>query len=332
MGADRLHFAITQGGLSVPDGASAALVGAQADPAWSRVDLGDVTVVQTSAVQTAAWAALGVRTCLDWPAVDWALVTLPPARALAEARIAQASARLPKGALIVVDGDKACGVESVLKSSKGRVPVLGQVSKAHGKVFWFENAPVFDDWQAVPREVAPGFHTLPGVFSADGPDPASKLLLSALPDSLPGVIADLGAGWGYLSAHLLQRSGVQRVHLVEDDRTALDCAQANLHDARAKMHWADATTWISPELMDAVVMNPPFHAGKKGDPALGRAFIRAARQMLRPSGALWMVANRHLPYESELTACFRKVTELPGAAGFKIFHASHPLRGGRSGA
>lgn len=332
MGADRLHFAVTQGGLVLTDTGRVALVGTQADPAWRTVGLGDVKVVQTSAVQTAAWSALGVAVQADWPVSDWALITLPPARALAEARIALAADRLPQGALIVVDGDKACGVESVLKAIKARVPVLGQVSKAHGKVFWFENAPVFDDWQAAARQVAPGFHTLPGVFSADGPDPGSKLLLSALPETFSGVIADLGAGWGYLSAHLLQRPGVQRVHLVEDDRTALECAQANLQDARAQMHWADATTWVSPELMDAVVMNPPFHAGKKGDPALGRAFIRAARQMLRPSGALWMVANRHLPYESELTACFRKVTELPGASGFKIFHASHPLRGGRPGA
>lgn len=332
MAADRFHFAITRGGLSVPDAARVALVGAQADPAWRALALGDVVVLQTSAVQTGAWSALGVAVQADWPASDWALITLPPARALAEARIALAAAQLPKGALIVVDGDKACGVESLLKAIKARVPVLGQVSKAHGKVFWFENSPVFDDWRAVPRQVIPGYHTLPGVFSADGPDPGSDLLLSSLPDTLSGVIADLGAGWGYLSGHLLQRPGVKRVHLVEDDRTALDCAQANLDDARAQVHWADATTWVSPELMDAVVMNPPFHAGKKGDPALGRSFIRAACQMLRPSGALWMVANRHLPYESELTACFRKVTELPGAAGFKIFHASHPLRGGRSGA
>jgi 16S rRNA (guanine1207-N2)-methyltransferase len=75
-----------------------------------------------------------------------------------------------------------------------------------------------------------------------------------------------------------------------------------------------------------VVMNPPFHTGREGDPELGRAFITAARRCLRPKGTVYMVANRHLPYETTLEQCFAKVLELPGNGRFKLFQASRPKR------
>ena len=78
-----------------------------------------------------------------------------------------------------------------------------------------------------------------------------------------------------------------------------------------------------------VVMNPPFHEGRKGVPDLGRAFIRNAAANLSPSGQLFMVANRHLPYEAALREHFREVTELSGDNRFKLFAASRPARPNR---
>ena len=48
--------------------------------------------------------------------------------------------------------------------------------------------------------------------------------------------------------------------------------------------------------------------------------------MLAAHGKLWMVANRHLPYEAALREHFRNVEELPGDGGFKLFHATRPLK------
>ena len=115
-----------------------------------------------------------------------------------------------------------------------------------------------------------------------------------------------------------------RLDLVESDHFALDCAKRNVSDLRAEFHWADARDWNG--VYDAVVMNPPFHTGREGDPDLGRAFITAARRCLRPKGTVYMVANRHLPYETTLEQCFAKVLELPGNGRFKLFQASRPKR------
>ena len=116
------------------------------------------------------------------------------------------------------------------------------------------------------------------------------------------------------------------MHLVENDRLALDAARLNVTDTRANFHWADALGWQTPELAHHVVTNPPFHVGRAADPSLGQAFIRAAAAILKPKGHLWLVANRHLPYESTLKDAFRTVELHAENPSFKIFHATSPNR------
>ena len=73
---------------------------------------------------------------------------------------------------------------------------------------------------------------------------------------------------------------------------------------------------------DVIVSNPPFHAhGREGRPDIGRAFIAAAAAALKPGGALWLVANRHLPYEDVLDARFGEVSEVASSGAFKVIHA-----------
>jgi len=152
------------------------------------------------------------------------------------------------------------------------------------------------------------------------------LLAAALPKKLPKRMADFGAGWGYLSRAVLARDSVESLDLVEAEARALDCARLNITDPRANFHWADIRHWQGRELLDGIVCNPPFHSGREGDPGLGRAFIEAAAKALNPKGQLWLVANRHLPYEEILHEKFRQVTELEGNFWFKLFHAQRPSR------
>lgn len=253
-----------------------------------------------------------------------ALVCLPRARGAARDLIAQALGCT--AGPVLVDGQKTDGVDALLRECRARVPVGEPVIKAHGKLFVVPGGADFDDWRAVRAEVTPGFITLPGVFSADGVDAGSAALAAALPEKLPSRMADLGAGWGWLSAQVLGHAGVESLDLIEAEAEALDCARANVPDGRARFHWADATRFTPEVPYQGVVMNPPFHAGRAGDPGLGQAFVAAAARMLTPGGTLWMVANRHLPYRPTLEAHFREVEELPcpDAPGFRLTRASGP--------
>ncbi|SNS13307.1 class I SAM-dependent methyltransferase [Antarctobacter heliothermus] len=326
MSADRLSYALATGGLVLPDSGTIALFGAPGDALLDALDPSRVEVIQGFFPDHAAWQRRGVTTRTDvvgpYAAV---VVTLPRARNLAELRIAQASALTPDG-LVIVDGAKTDGIESIAKALRARLPLLGQVSKAHGKCLWFQGGVDLSDWHHAPARLPSGDLTAPGVFSADGPDPASQALAAALPDTLKGRFADLGAGWGWLSRAALTRPGLTELHLVEADKTALDCARENVTDPRAAFHWADATDWTPPAALDGVIMNPPFHQGRKADPQIGRAFVTAAARMLAPHGRLWLVANRHLPYETALGETFRETSEIGGDTRFKILHAAKPTR------
>lgn len=315
---------MTAGGLVLPAEGRIALVGAPGDMALGVLDPARCEAIQTFFPDHAAWKARGLtaRTALEGHYAA-AIVTLPRARDLAEDLVAQANAR---AGLVVIDGAKTDGVDSILKALRGRVTLDGQVSKAHGKCAWFAGGADLSDWRRGPVTLASGDVTAPGVFSADGPDPASVALAAALPATLKGRFADLGAGWGWLAREVLRREGVTQLHLVEAEHAALDCARRNVSDPRAVFHWADATTWTPPAPLDGVVMNPPFHAGRKADPQIGRAFIAAAARVLAPHGQLWLVANRHLPYESALTEAFREVAETGGDSRFKVLHAARPTR------
>ncbi|MCR9107705.1 MAG: class I SAM-dependent methyltransferase [Rhodobacteraceae bacterium] len=269
-----------------------------------------------------------VTTAAAGPA-DAVHVTLPRSRELAKGLLAQAE-KLAGDGLVIIDGAKTDGIDAILKFAKSRVAIDGQMSKAHGKIFWFSAANAFEDCALPePAVLESGWITQPGVFSADGPDAGSEALVRVLPQSLKGRGADLGGGWGFLTRHLLYLKGVSHVDLVEADHRALACAQLNVTDDRVAFHWADATTWGPPGSLDWVVSNPPFHTSRVPDASLGQDFIRSAARLLKPKGTFVMVANRHLPYETTLSSCFAQVQELDGDNRFKILQADQPISAGK---
>ncbi len=323
----RLSLALDDAGLVLPDGPIAVFhPGQNAD--LSDLPKAGVEVITGFRPDVDHFTALGLD-CVTEPGsqYDAAIVCASRARQKSQADIARAAALAP---LVIVDGAKTDGIDSLLRACRKRVAVSGPINKAHGKLFWFDASgatEAFADWaEGGAHEAAPGFVTRPGVFSADGIDPASAALADVLPAKLGRDVADLGAGWGYLADRALERDSIERLHLVEAEHAALDCARMNVTDNRAVFHWADALGWTPEAPLDAVIMNPPFHTGRNADPSLGRAFIAAAARALKPGGQLWMVANRHLPYEAALAAAFGEVTPLTGDNRFKLFHARRPSR------
>jgi len=207
---------------------------------------------------------------------------------------------------------------SVSSKSKCRVVLLraDRISRPEVLDTWIE--------AAAPRVLADGgLLSCPGVFSWAHPDRGSRLLLDHLPPGLAGCGMDLGCGNGYLSCHVLGRYvGITAWHAVDVDAVALDCAARNLQDLQTTCsvhtHWLDATRERMPGGMDVVLMNPPFHKDKADIIALGQAMIKAARSSLKSSGSLFLVANRHLPYELLLYQSFEQVSALFEGEGYKV--------------
>ena len=318
----RLSLAIEKGLIAVPDQGRIAVFGAREGTDLSALPKDRVEVIQRHFPDHKAFLDAGFD-CAVTPGGPYVLsiVALPRAKAEAHATIAEAR-RLTTGPL-VIDGQKTDGIDSVLKEMKRRAEVAETLSKAHGKLF-VSTGGSFDDW--IPAEDAPidgGFATAPGVFSADGIDPGSAALIDALPDKMTGHVVDLGAGWGLLADAVLSR-GASSVDLVEADHAALDAAKKNITDPRARFHWADARDFVPETAPAHVVSNPPFHTARSADPSLGQDFVRSAGRMLSRHGTLWLVANRHLPYERTLEETFRDVQTLGKTAQYKLYRASRP--------
>jgi len=324
MGKSRLSLALA----GVPDG-SVAVFCAVADTDLSALPQQNVAIITGFKPDHAVWTSRGYA-CDVQPHGEYAsaVVIIPRAKAQARALIAQALS-LTNGGPVWVDGQKTDGIDSLWKDCRARAEITDMVTKEHGRAFCIVgDAADFSDWAALtPAPLPEGFVTAPGVFSSDGIDPGSAMLAEALPQDLKGQVADLGAGWGYLSARLLANCPkVAAVHLIEADHAALECARKNVTDPRATFHWQDATRFRLPDAMDHVICNPPFHTGRKAEPALGVSFLKAAAAQLKASGSLWVVANRHLPYERDLATLFRSVTEVAGNNSYKILRAIGPAR------
>ncbi|MEP5089373.1 MAG: methyltransferase, partial [Paracoccaceae bacterium] len=279
----RLTLALNGGGLALPESGTIAVFHPRGDADLTNLPTERAVLIQPLRPDHDALSALGYHCVTDTDAATGrfaaSLIYLPRSKAQARGLIA-AAATLTDG-FLMIDGQKTDGIDSLMREVKKRAPLIGSLSKAHGKMCWLAaDSSDWSDWAVETSQVDDIFSTVPGVFSADGIDPASKMLADHLPEKLGKCVADLGAGWGYLSARVLERENVRQIQLVEADNTALSCARANIADARAHFHWEDATTWQSPDRFDAIVMNPPFHIERRANPALGRAFVVAAARLL----------------------------------------------------
>ena len=311
------------------------VLGLNVEPHPVLADFGTVDCLQPMAPISDALNEAGHR-LIETPGTGYALTLIRASRhrALTRGWLAEGWAATVEGGTLALSGAKTDGIDSVIKELKkaGLEPEVQ--AKAHGKLAVFtrrgEPPAIFGTWTdaLTPAPNRDGYLTSPGVFSHDHADAGSALLAEAFGPAIKGRVADLGAGWGYLSARLLDSGAeVTELHLVEADRLALDLARRNVSDPRAVFHWLDATRSDRlPQPMDTVIMNPPFHSGRAGEPALGQAFIRSAAAMLKQRGDLWLVANRHLPYEKALGEAFRTVREIKSTSGFKIIRAEHPFR------
>lgn len=267
----------------------------------------------------------------------YALVLLLPPRQRDEARalMARAIAHTAPGGRVIASATNNEGARSSEADLAQIAGPLDVMTKNKCRVFWtaplhgVANPELASQWLKLDaaQPIDDGrFMSRPGVFAWDRIDPASALLASHLPADLKGRAADLGAGFGYLSAQLLTRcAGISSLDVYEAERRALELSRLNLASFEARVavnyHWHDVTTGLS-GTYDLIVMNPPFHTGTREDrPDIGRRFIIAAANALRSGGRLLLVANRHLPYESVLTTSFGRVRTIAQADGFKIIEA-----------
>ncbi len=239
-----------------------------------------------------------------------------------EALVSRASAFCADGAKIVIAGEKTSGIASLRKRLSQFITIQGSMAKNHATAFWLSNSgdlrcASFGKKMSHPE----GYQTDAGMFSPEKIDLGSKLLADHIDKGVQGAVADFGAGWGYLSQQVIVQGSPTSLDLYEAHWPSLQAAKANLKASShlpIEFHWIDITSEAVKRRFNWIVMNPPFHTGRKTEPSLGQQFIEAAARSLKTRGCLLMVANAGLPYEKTLAENFARVEKLDQRDGFKI--------------
>jgi len=307
-----------------------------ARPHAGLADWGELAGWQPWRQHADGWDASG-RARAEKPEGQWPVVLALPGKSRDEtlATFAIAHDLLEPGGVLIAALPNDSGAARFEKELASAAGAVDSIQKNKCRAFlarrdrdW--NVGKLVEWRTLAEPAAISgtpFSTIPGIFSAGRIDAGSALLAAHLPPSLHGRVADLGAGWGYLTDAILTKCPrVTALDLFEADARALGMARRNLagHGGECALgfHWHDVAQGLPDSgAYDAVVMNPPFHEGKRTDISLGEAFLATAAAALRPGGTLVMVANRQLPYEATLTRLGMHPRLVIQDATFKILTA-----------
>lgn len=264
---------------------------------------------------------------------DGAVIYWPKAKQQGLMLTQHIASKLLAGGTLVLVGDNKSGLKSAVKHlSKAGINAQKIDSARHCSVYACQIDSTIpdvkvEDWLQEYSVEINGIklilNTLPGVFSSDGLDDGTELLLNNLNINGPKRILDFACGNGVIACYLKKRYPDANVQLSDINGLALYCAQINLGKNQV-----DGTIIPSNVLdnvtdrFDAIVSNPPFHTGLKTDYDITSRFLTSAKEHLNSAGSLTLVANRFLPYPDQIESCFGKLTTIAKNNKFSVYQAN----------
>jgi len=165
------------------------------------------------------------------------------------------------------------------------------------------------------------FETDAGVFSRDGVDKGTALLLNALPD-LQGDVLDLGCGWGAVGISVAKAYPGARVTMVDINSRAVELSikNARKNGVSARVMESDGFSALGEEKFSFILTNPPIRAGKQ---VIYDLFAKSAGHLL-PGGSLYLVIRKQQGAPSALAylnTVFPKVQVVERGGGFWVIRA-----------
>lgn len=134
------------------------------------------------------------------------------------------------------------------------------------------------------------FYTDNGVFSKDGLDFGSRLLLESIPlEEVGGKILDMGCGYGVFGIVLASITKCQ-ADMVDVNLRALHLAKMNVQENRVQgisVFESDTYTNVT-DKYSCIVTNPPIRAGKK----VVYDILFNAKDYLEENGKLFLVIRK----------------------------------------
>ncbi|TDK26985.1 methyltransferase domain-containing protein [Arthrobacter crusticola] len=169
--------------------------------------------------------------------------------------------------------------------------------------------------------------TSSGLFSPDGIDKGTAILLGSVPEPRGTRLLDVGSGWGPLALTLALKAPAAQVYAVDVNERCI----ALTRDNAARLGLANVSAGtpddVDPSLeFDTIWSNPPIRIGK----AELHALLLRWLPRLAPGGEAWLVVQKNLGADSLqrwLTASLPPgftVRRADSAKSFRILHITRP--------
>lgn len=144
-----------------------------------------------------------------------------------------------------------------------------------------------------------------GAFAGAKLDIGTRVLLEALAEldlSAAVTVVDLGCGTGVLAATYALANPAARIIATDRSAAAVASARATMlaNAIDVEVTHDDAGSEIPDQIVDLVLLNPPFHLGASIHTGAATRLFDAAARMLKPGGELLTIFNSHLAYKQEL--------------------------------
>ena len=164
------------------------------------------------------------------------------------------------------------------------------------------------------------------VFSHKNLDIGTRFFLQYLPkDNKYLQVVDLGCGNGVVGLIFAANNPDAQLHFIDESYMAVASAQLNFErafkDRIATYTAADALMTFTPDSVELVLCNPPFHQQTTIGNHIAMRMFQQAKTVLRSGGELWVIGNRHLGYQSSLKKYFSTVELVASNAKFIILKA-----------
>jgi len=264
---------------------------------------------------------------------DLVIIQFPKSKAELNFTLAMLATQTTEECLVLIVGENKSGIKSIAKLTTNQLHECAKVDAArHCLLFAANLTPNQEEFQLAKwlkpysfsiNETEINVVALPGVFSHNGLDMGTKVLLENLPKKISGKVLDFGCGAGVIASYLGKTIPSIQLHLLDVCALALYSAQETL-----KLNGLTGTVFPSNSLSDVegkfdqVISNPPFHLGLKTNYQATETFLSKIKPHLTAKGKVTVVANSFLRYQPIMEEAIGHTQVIVKQKGFSLYHCS----------
>lgn len=220
-----------------------------------------------------------------------------------------------------------CNVNTSLAKKKSRLIFAEHTCQSLPKVK--SKYPLTIQWPEM--ELAISSHA--NVFAKEQIDIGGRFLADNLPELTKGHrVIDLGCGNGLLGLSCLKQiqGSKQQVEICFTDESFMAVSSAKLNVETNFPQLMPLCEFVQDDCLssqhndsaDLILCNPPFHQQNTITEHIAKQMFQQSYDCLKQGGSLLVVANRHLPYQSQLKKLFGGFTVLSQNNKFVIYQCN----------